>query len=195
MDEARQEAGGIYHFGDRGAAHGFAQAVQAMLQENPAFSNLSDKAFDVLEPHLVITRGLPKLPRTFGDMASEALAEVPTITPVEAQRHLAANPYTLVLDVRDAADIAASGAIPGALNISYGALTFQADHQAPEAWRAPQLADHSRPIVTTCILGPLGALGGKLLRDMGFTDVSVLEGGVQAWIEAGLPVTKNGSGL
>jgi 3-mercaptopyruvate sulfurtransferase SseA len=29
---------------------------------------------------------------------------------------------------------------------------------------------------------------------MGFTNVSVLDGGVQAWIEAGLPVTKNGSG-
>ena len=27
---------------------------------------------------------------------------------------------------------------------------------------------------------------------MGFTNVSVLEGGVQAWIEAGLPVTQLG---
>jgi 3-mercaptopyruvate sulfurtransferase SseA len=95
-------------------------------------------------------------------MASEALAEVPTLTPAEVQRRLAANLYTLVIDVRDASDIAASGAIPGALNISYGALTYQADHQAPEAWRAPQLADHSRPVITTCILGPLGALGGKI---------------------------------
>jgi rhodanese-related sulfurtransferase len=164
-----------------------------MIQENPAFSNLSIKPFDVLEPHSVITRGLTRLPRTFGDMASEALAEVPVVTPTEAQRRLAANPNTLVIDVRDAADIAATGAIPGALNISYGALTYQADHQASEAWRAPQLADHSRPIITTCILGPLGALGGKLLHDMGFTDVAVLDGGVQAWIEAGLPVTKNGS--
>jgi rhodanese-related sulfurtransferase len=45
----------------------------------------------------------------------------------------------------------------------------------------------ARPIVTTCILGPLGALGGKLLHDMGFTNVQILEGGVQAWIDAGLP--------
>lgn len=44
-----------------------------------------------------------------------------------------------------------------------------------------------------CILGPLGAMGGKLLHDMGFTNVQVLEGGVQAWIDAGLPVTKNGA--
>ncbi len=40
----------------------------------------------------------------------------------------------------------------------------------------------------------MGALGGKLLHDMGFTNVQILEGGVQAWIEAGLPVAKNGVG-
>jgi len=57
-----------------------------------------------------------------------------------------------------------------------------------EVRRDPRLADRSRPIITTCILGPLGALGGKLLHDMGFTNVSILAGGVQAWIEAGLPV-------
>jgi 3-mercaptopyruvate sulfurtransferase SseA len=28
---------------------------------------------------------------------------------------------------------------------------------------------------------------------MGFTNVQVLEGGVQAWIEAGLPVAQNGA--
>jgi rhodanese-related sulfurtransferase len=50
------------------------------------------------------------------------------------------------------------------------------------------LSNHRRLVITTCILGPLGALGGKLLHDMGFRDVQVLEGGVQAWIEAGLPV-------
>jgi 3-mercaptopyruvate sulfurtransferase SseA len=28
---------------------------------------------------------------------------------------------------------------------------------------------------------------------MGFTNVQVLDGGVQAWIEAGLPVAENGN--
>lgn len=39
---------------------------------------------------------------------------------------------------------------------------------------------------------PLGALGGKLLHDMGFTNVQILEGGVQAWTDAGLPIQKSG---
>ena len=128
----------------------------------------------------------PTMSRTFNQMVGEALADVPSISPLEARSRMAADPKVLMIDVRDAADIAATGIIPGAIAISYGALTYQADNEVPEGWRAPQLADRSRPIITTCILGPLGALGGKLLHDMGFTDVSILQGGVQAWTDAGL---------
>jgi rhodanese-related sulfurtransferase len=31
----------------------------------------------------------------------------------------------------------------------------------------------------------MGALGGKLLHDMGFNNVRILDGGVQAWKDAG----------
>ncbi len=130
--------------------------------------------------------------KTFGQMVSEALAVVPSITPAEAQKRLAQDPNILVIDVRDAADIVMTGTVPGALNISYGSLTFKADNEVPEEWRAPELKDRSRPIITTCILGPLGALGGRLLHDMGFTNVSILEGGVQAWKEAGFPTKPAG---
>ena len=193
MNEGTHEAGGIYLFGDANAAQVFAQQLEAMLRGDPSFSGVGIKQFDVLEAHSIVTRGLPKRQRTFGDMAAEAMAVVPAISPVVAQHRLSADPNTLVIDVRDATDIAATGTIPGALNISYGALTYQADLEVPETWRALQLADRGRPIITTCILGPLGALGGKLLHDMGYTNVQILDGGVQAWIEAGLPVAKNGS--
>lgn len=194
MNEERSEAGGIYLFETAEAAGAFAVQLEAMLRADPSFSNLSIKQFDVIEGLTAITRGpvAPARATTFAGMAAAAMATVPSVAPAEALRRLAADPYTLVIDVRDAADIAVTGTVPGALNISYGALTYQADHEAPEPWRAPQLADHSRPVITTCILGPLGALGGKLLHDMGFTDVAILEGGVQAWAEAGLPVAMNG---
>jgi len=120
-------------------------------------------------------------------MAAEALAAVPTISPAEAQKRLQQDRNILVIDVRDAADIAMTGTVPGAMNISLGSLTYKADSEVPESWREPTLKDRSRPIITTYILGPMGALGGKLLHDMGFTNVSILEGGVQAWIDAGLP--------
>ncbi len=161
-----------------------------MLSGDLPFRNASIKRFDVLQGHSVITRGLPKRPRTFGNMAAEALAVVPVIAPAQAQSLLQSDPNTLVIDVRDAADINQTGTVPGAVNLSYGALTYLADNQVPETWRDPRLADRKRPIITTCILGPLGALGGKLLHDMGFTNISILEGGVQGWIDAGFPTAQ-----
>ena len=130
--------------------------------------------------------------KTFGQMVAEAMAGVPTVTPAEAQKRLQQHSNTLVIDVRDAADIAMTGTIPEAMNISLGSLTYKADDEVPENWRELTLKDRSRPIITTCILGPMGALGGKLLHDMGFTNVSILDGGVQAWIDAGFPTSQNG---
>ncbi len=202
VDRARGEAGGLYLFDDEASGAEYMNGpIVAQLRTYPLWTDVSIKDFDYLPAQSAITRApvgdrltaLDGAPVTFGGMAAAAYRAIPTIEPVAAWRRLQEEPELLVIDVRDAADIAATGTIPGALQISYGALTYQADHEAPETWRAPQLADHAQPIITTCILGPLGALGGKLLHDMGFTNVQVLAGGVQAWIDAGLPVAQNGA--
>lgn len=120
-------------------------------------------------------------PRTFSQMVAEAQAQVPTFTPEEASQAIKSNPDTLVIDVRDAADILATGIIPGAVNISLGTLTYKADDQVPLNLRDPNLANRSRPIITTCGTGSLSLLGAKLLKDMGFTNVHALKGGTVAW--------------
>ena len=200
VNRARSEAGGIYLFADETSYEEYITGpIAAQLRAYPLWTDVSIKGFDYLPAQSAVTRApigerwaaLSSGPVTFSSLAEEAYHAVPAIAPAAAYRRMQDEPNLLFIDVRDAADIAATGTIPGAMQISYGALTYQADHTAPEGWRAPQLADQDRPIITTCILGPLGALGGKLLHDMGFSDVQVLEGGVQAWIAAGLPVTKN----
>jgi rhodanese-related sulfurtransferase len=133
-------------------------------------------------------------PVTFKDIVNEAMAEVPIIKPADAYKLIQENPDVLVIDVRDAADIAATWTVPGAINVSLGALTYRADTQVPEQLRDPRLQDRSRPIITTCTSGPVGALGGKLLKDMGFTNVQILEGGVRAWKDAGLPIEQTPQG-
>jgi len=130
----------------------------------------------------------PAGPVTFSQMVGEAMAEVPGISPEEAHKRIEDDPKTLVIDPRDAADIlATTGLIPGAMNISYGALTYKADNELPLEWRELELEDRSRPIITACYSGELGSLAAKLLTDMGFTNVSNLEGGTLAWIDAGYP--------
>jgi rhodanese-related sulfurtransferase len=125
--------------------------------------------------------------KTFMQMVGEAQAEVPAVNPQETQRRVQGDPNTLIVDVRDAESIQASGMIPGAAAISAGSLLYKADQEVPEEWRDPRLQDRSRPIITQCDLGPLSAIAAKNLKDMGFTNVSYLEGGIQGWKDAGLP--------
>ena len=126
--------------------------------------------------------------KTFMQLVREAMAEVPGIKPLEAHRRMEEKQNMLVVvDVRDAADTRQTGLIPGALNVSLGMLPVRADLEVPEEWRDQRLQDRSRSVITTCALGPNGARGAKLLKDMGFTDTCYLQGGMQAWVTAGLP--------
>ena len=131
--------------------------------------------------------------RTVGQMVAEATAAVPSIDVEDVRGRMQDDPNTLVIDVRDSAD-AREASIPGAINIGYGNLLFAADNEVPEAWRDPRLQDRSRPIITHCVLGPLGAIAAKTLQDMGFTNVSYMEGGIEAWKAAGFPTEQSKNG-
>jgi hypothetical protein len=54
--------------------------------------------------------------KTFNQMVTEAMAEVPVVNPAEAHQRIQEDPRTLVIDPRDAADIPATGIIPEAMN-------------------------------------------------------------------------------
>lgn len=125
--------------------------------------------------------------KTFMQMATEAQAAVPSVRPLEARRRMQEESNTILIDVRDAEEIRATGMIPGAIAVSAGSLLYKADQEVPEEWRDSRLQDHSRPIITHCALGPLGAISAKTLQDMGFVNVSYLEGGIEDWKKAGLP--------
>ena len=124
---------------------------------------------------------------SFMQMAEEAMAEVDGISAEAAHRQLSENSEALLIDVRDAADIPSTGVPAGGANISLGMLPVRADPELPEDWRNTRLQDRSRQIITTCPLGPNGARGAKLLKDMGFTNVCYMEGGMDAWNRASLP--------
>ncbi len=125
--------------------------------------------------------------KTFMQMAEEAPAEVEGVAPQEAQQRLDQDPGPLVVDVRDAADVPSTGLAARGVNISLGMLPVRADQELPEEWRDSRLQDRSRQIITTCQMGPNAARGAKLLKEMGFTNTSYMEGGMEAWKAAGLP--------
>jgi len=123
--------------------------------------------------------------KTFRGMVAEARENVPAISSVDAKAKIAANPNTLIIDVQDAADAGACGLIPSSINISLGMLAIRADLELPEAYRNPELADRQRPVIITCGVGGQAALGAYTLHQMGFEDVSFIDGGTSAWKKEG----------
>jgi rhodanese-related sulfurtransferase len=125
--------------------------------------------------------------KTFMQMASEAMGEVPSLRPQEAQQRLREDPEAILIDVRDLTRIRETGMAAGAVPISAGTLPVRADKELPEEFRDPRLQDRSRPVITICDLGPMSAISAKTLKEMGFADVAHVDGGTQAWKDAGLP--------
>ncbi len=124
---------------------------------------------------------------SFIQMAEEAMVEVDGISAEQVQQRLKEDSNALLIDVRDAADIPSTGVPAGGANISLGMLPIRADRELPEEWLDTRLQDRSCQIITTCFAGMMSAMGAKLLKDMGFTNVCYMEGGMDAWKEAGLP--------
>ncbi|NKE46985.1 rhodanese-like domain-containing protein [Roseomonas frigidaquae] len=120
------------------------------------------------------------MPTTVKDMLAAANAAVPRISAAEA-RVLAGEPQTVLLDVRDAAEVKASGKAKGALAVSRGLLEFRADPESPLHDAA---FDRAKTIIVYCASGGRSALAGKTLKDMGYTDVRNL-GGFKDWVEGG----------
>lgn len=118
-------------------------------------------------------------------MMAAANAAVQRITPAHAEEMIGAKD-TLVVDVRDAPEVAQTGKVAGAINVSRGMLEFRADPETP--YHDKQF-DKNRPIIVYCASGGRSALAGKVLKDMGYAEVYNL-GGFKDWAESGGPVEK-----
>jgi rhodanese-related sulfurtransferase len=112
-------------------------------------------------------------------MLEAANAAVPKITPDQAAEMIK-NGNTLVLDVRDAPEVAASGKVAGAVHVSRGMLEFRAD---PESPYYDKNFDRGKSVILYCASGGRSALAGKLLKDMGYDKVYNV-GGFKDWTGA-----------
>ncbi len=113
------------------------------------------------------------------DLLDAANAAVPRISGAEAQAKVAAG--AVLLDIRDGTELQENGRAVGSVHISRGLLEFKADPTS--ASYDPRLSP-DKPVVLHCAAGGRAALAGKLLMDMGYTQVFNL-GGFKDWKESG----------
>ena len=82
------------------------------------------------------------------------------------------------VDVREANEWAATGYPPGATLIPLGEIAQRAPDELPE----------DAPIFVICNSGNRSLVASQQLRDMGYREIYNVDGGIQAWLQAGLPV-------
>ncbi len=127
--------------------------------------------------------------KTFMQMADEEMAKAHAISAEEAVKQLKQDPNALLVDVRDESEVEVTGMGIGVVNAPGRSLAWKADLEIDEEYRERELQDRSRRIITTCGFSPCyrGASAANLLTEMGFSNVSYVDGGMKALLAAGLP--------
>jgi rhodanese-related sulfurtransferase len=120
--------------------------------------------------------------KTFRERVHEVREHITTLTPEQAKQRLEAGDV-LLIDVGEEWQLRERGTIPGARNITRGELEIKADTE--EERRNPALQDRHQKIILTCGGGGKATLSAGALLEMGFTDVSVIQGGCRGWQKAG----------
>ena len=115
------------------------------------------------------------------EAAGYPVGSVPSITADELRPRLQSEDSPMFLDVRQRAEWKA-GRVPGAINIELGELQEHLDG-LPRGF----------PLVSACASGFRSTTAASILLRDGFTDVTMLTGGTNAWREKGYPVEQGAS--
>ena len=87
----------------------------------------------------------------------------------------------LLLDIRTADELDATGIIPGASHIDFYGENFQAEVEK---------LDKKTPVMMYCRSGGRSGKARNLFVELGFEEVYDLDGGITDWTAAGKPVEK-----
>ena len=118
------------------------------------------------------------------DFIDEANAATRQISIAEA-RDMHGRADVIFIDIRDVREIAKSGRIAGARHVPRGMLEFWIDPKSP--YHKDFFAG-DKTFVFYCAASWRSALAAKTAQDMGLAPVAHIDGGFNAWTEAGGPV-------
>ena len=107
-------------------------------------------------------------------LVAEALNVVKTISPEEAMKLVNENKCNLI-DIRDEVELQKLGTIENSFHIPRGLLEFSIHPES--AYVQNNQLDLSKETVLFCAAGGRSALAAKTLKEMGFDNISHVEGG------------------
>jgi rhodanese-related sulfurtransferase len=92
----------------------------------------------------------------------------------------------IFVDVREIDELMELGVVPGAIHVPRGVLEFYID---PDSSLHLDEFSSGKRFVFYCATGGRSLLAAKVGHDMGLPNVTYIEGGFSAWVEAGGDVT------
>jgi len=124
--------------------------------------------------------------KTTMELVADAKGRIQNLTPDETARELE-NGEVVLVDLREPAELAEQGVIPGAIHAPRGMLEFYADPAS--AYHRKEFRPGARTILY-CASGGRSALACDTLRGLGYDNLAHLDGGLKAWKEAGKPTQR-----
>jgi molybdopterin/thiamine biosynthesis adenylyltransferase/rhodanese-related sulfurtransferase len=119
--------------------------------------------------------------KTYQQIMAEARQQVPEVSVDDVKTRLAAGTKPVVLDVREKEEFR-QGYLPGAVSIPRGFLEIRVEEAVP---------DKSTPVVAYCASGTRSLLAGRILKELGYENVTSMRGGFNAWKNQGFPITED----
>ncbi|HLK09915.1 MAG TPA: molybdopterin-synthase adenylyltransferase MoeB [Candidatus Binatia bacterium] len=118
--------------------------------------------------------------KTYQQIMEEARRIVPEVSPEEVKARLENGQRPILLDVREREEFR-QGYVPGALSLPRGFLEMRIEEAVP---------DKSAPVIAYCAGGTRSLLAGRILKELGYSDVVSMRGGFTAWKNQGMPITE-----
>jgi len=108
---------------------------------------------------------------------TDQLTTYETVSVQDAHQELNGSNGAIIVDVREPQEWSATGYPPDARLIPLGQFTQRAPNELPK----------DTDIYVICNSGNRSQVAAQSLIDLGYTRVFNVDGGIQAWLQAGLP--------
>ena len=119
--------------------------------------------------------------KTAADMVAEAKAGIESLSVEQAATEFEGG-EAMIVDLREPEEREANGYIPGAVAAPRGMLEFWADPSSP--YHRDEFEPSKRTLLH-CASGGRSALAAATLKELGYTNVAHMDGGIKAWAESG----------
>jgi len=121
------------------------------------------------------------------DLVNEATKQIKTLNTGDIKKLTEKGEITLI-DIRDVRELWKEGTLENAIHIPRGMLEFWLDPES--SYYKERKIGKIKNIVLFCALGMRSALATKSLQDMGYKNVSHVEGGFDALKKSGLNIVE-----